>query len=63
MGNLARRLLTVRHHAEIFPQADESENAMTSTFARNLLAAMASVVIATTCTFAAAGPALLSWTA
>lgn len=36
---------------------------MTSTFARNLIAAMASVVIATTFTFAATGPALLSLTA
>ena len=33
---------------------------MTSTFARNLIAAMASIVIATTCTVAATGPALLS---
>jgi hypothetical protein len=36
---------------------------MTSTFARNLIAAMASIVIATTCTFAATGPALLHLTA
>ena len=56
-------MLTVRYHAEFFPPADESEKTMTSTFARNLIAAMASVVIATTCTFAATGPALLGWAA
>lgn len=36
---------------------------MTPTFARNLIAAMASVVIATTCTLAATGPAVLTWVA
>ena len=60
---LARTLLKGRHR-RIFRQATESELTMTMhNWTRNLVAAMASIVIATTCTFAAAGPALMSWTA
>ena len=47
-----------------YPPTKESKPTMTMTnLVRTLVAAMASIVIATTCTLAAAGPALMTWTA